>query len=92
MTKTNVNYTITDKNGNVVQNENFDDYDKLADHMLELADKWYSGVYSAGDSLEISTFDETGSLIYSDVATFGETYGNNSELSESFVEDFTTEG
>lgn len=84
MTKTNVNYTIIDKNGNVLQNETFEDYDKLADHMLELADKWYNGGYDEGDQLKISTYDETGNLVYSDTATFGETRESASEIPESF--------
>ena len=45
MTMTNTNYTIIDKNGNVIQNESFEYYDKLADHMLEIADRWYAGEY-----------------------------------------------
>ena len=73
MTKTNVSYTIIDKNGNVLQDERFEDYDKLADHMLEVADKWYNGGYDEGDQLKISSYDDTGNLVYSDVATFGET-------------------
>jgi len=84
MTKTNVNYTIIDKEGNEVQNENFEDYDKLADHMLDLADKWYNGEYDEGDQLKISTFDDTGKLVYSDVATFGDTREAASEISDDF--------
>lgn len=79
-----VNYTIIDKNGNEVQNENFEDYDKLADHMLEIADKWYAGVYDEGDELKISTFDDAGELVYSDVATFGDTRETASEISDDF--------
>ena len=84
MTMTNTNYTIIDKNGKVIQNESFEDYDKLADHMLEIADRWYAGEYYEGDSLQISSFDETGSLIYSDTATFGETRESANQIPESF--------
>ena len=49
----------------------FDDYDKLADHMLELADKYYQGIYDENDSVSISTYDETGEVIFEDTASFG---------------------
>lgn len=68
-----INYTIVDKDGKVVEDVNFDDYDKLADHMLELADKWYQGVYDPDDNLEISALNENGEVIFKDSATFGET-------------------
>lgn len=84
MTKTNVNYTIIDKSGNVVENANFENYDTLADHMLELADKWYNGGYDEGDRLQISSYDETGNLVYSDTATFGETRESASEIPDEF--------
>jgi hypothetical protein len=67
-----VGYTVVDKNGNVLDDAKFSDYDELADHMLEMADKWYKGEYSADDQLKISAFDETGEVVYSDVATYGE--------------------
>ena len=84
MTKTDVSYTIIDKNGNVLQDERFEDYDKLADHMLEVADKWYNGGYDEGDQLKISSYDDTGNLVYSDVATFGETRETASEIPNEF--------
>lgn len=84
MTKTNVNYTIIDKNGKVIEDENFQDYDKLADHMLELADKWYTGEYSEGDQLKISSYDDAGNLVYSDTASFEDTRETANEIPESF--------
>lgn len=66
------NYTIINKEGEVVDNVDIENYDKLADHMLDIADKWYQGIYDGDDALQISTFDDKGDLIYSDVATFGE--------------------
>jgi hypothetical protein len=84
MTKTDVSYTIIDKSGNVIQDERFNDYDKLADHMLEVADKWYNGGYDEGDQLKISSYDDTGNLVYSDVATFGETRETASEIPNEF--------
>jgi hypothetical protein len=75
-----IQYKIVGKNGEVIDDQSFNDYDKLADHMLGLAEKWYTGLYDADDSLEISTFDKTGELIYTDTATFGETMNDESDL------------
>lgn len=77
-----IQYKIVDKAGKVVEDVSFNDYDKLADHMLGLAEKWYNGLYDADDTLEISTFDKTGELIYSDTATFGETMNDESSLED----------
>lgn len=77
-----VQYKIVDKEGKVVEDVSFNDYEKLADHMLGLAEKWYTGLYNADDTLEISTFDQTGELIYSDTATFGETMNDESSLED----------
>ena len=77
-----IQYKIVDKQGKVVEDVSFNDYDKLADHTLGLAEKWYNGLYDADDTLEISTFDKTGELIYSDTATFGETMNDESSLED----------
>ena len=87
MSEKKLNYTIVDKNGNVVENVDFNDYDKLADHMLDMADKWYEGVYDPDDKLEISTFNESGEIVYKDTATFGDT---DNDLSNAF--NITPEG
>lgn len=75
-----INYTIVDKNGKVVEDVTFNDFDKLADYMLDMADKWYEGVYDPDDKLTISTFDENDNLVYTDVATFEETNNVESEF------------
>lgn len=85
-----IQYKIVNKNGEIIEDEAFNDYDKLADHMMELADKWYSGLYDTNDSLEISTFDKSGDLIYSDKATFGETMNDESNF-ENTLEQLVTE-
>ena len=77
-----INYTIVNKDGKVVEDLTFTDYDKLADHMLEMADKWYEGVYDPDDQLKISTFDENNNLIYSDTASFEETNNVESEFQD----------
>lgn len=70
MTMNKVNYKIVNKDGKVVEDLTFTDYDKLADHMLEMADKYYNGILTSDDSIEISTFDQSGNLIYKDQASF----------------------
>jgi len=77
-----IQYKIIGKDGNVIDDQSFNDYDKLADHMLNLAEKWYNGLYDADDTLEISTFDKTGDLLYTDTATFGETMNDESNLED----------
>jgi hypothetical protein len=84
MNQKKINYTIVDKQGKVVEDLDFSDYDKLADHMLELADKYYQGVYDPDDSLEISAYDETGEVVYTDKATFKETQEMDSGIDGSF--------
>lgn len=81
--KNRLNYKIVNKDGNVVEDLTFDDYDKLADHMLEMADKYYNGILTADDSVEISAFDESGNLVYEDKATF-----EGSDLGETTADDF----
>ena len=71
-----VNYQIVDKNGKVIEDVSFNDYDKLADHMMDIAEKYYAGVYSGGDSVNISTYDQSGELIYKDTASFEASEGD----------------
>jgi len=77
-----VNYTIINKDGKIVEDTTFQDYDKLADYMLEIADKWYEGVYNPDDQLKISTFDENDNLVYSDTASFEDTSNVESEFQD----------
>lgn len=84
-----VGYTVINKNGKVVEDSTFKDYDELADHMLDMAEKWYKGEYSADDKLQISAFDETGEVLYSDVATFGDG-SNETSVPDEFK--LTSEG
>lgn len=81
-----VNYQIINKSGEVVEDLTFNDYDKLADHMMDLAQKWYDGLYDPDDTVSVSTFDNTGNLVYEDKATFRETMHESTDL-ESEVKD-----
>jgi hypothetical protein len=79
-----IQYKVVDKSGNVVSDETFEDYEKLADHMLDIADKYYQGLYTVDDSVNISTFDESGELIYEDTASFGSNVVTNEEMEDEF--------
>lgn len=83
-----VNYQIVNKFGDVVEDLTFNDYDKLADHMMDLAEKWYGGLYDPDDTVNVSTFDNQGNLIYEDKATFNETMNESSDL-ESEITNLT---
>lgn len=65
-----INYKVVNKSGEVVDDIDFEDYEGLADHMLELADKYYQGIYTVDDQVNISMFDDNGNLIYKDKASF----------------------
>lgn len=79
-----IQYKIINKNGEIVNDVTFNDYDKLADHMLEMADKYYNGILTADDQISISTYDETGKLVYEDTASFG---GNLEKATEDEFRD-----
>lgn len=65
-------YTIIDKDGNIVESQDFSDYDALADHMLQLADKWYEGIEDPDQKITVSSYNEEGEIIYTDSASFGD--------------------
>lgn len=81
-----VQYKIVDKNGNIVSDQTFNDYDKLADHMLELADKYYQGIYTEDDSVSIATYDETGEVIFEDTASFGSVTTQTEDIEDELRE------
>lgn len=90
MTEKKINYQIINKDGAVVDDQTFTDYDKLADHMLELADKWYQGIYSTDDKVSISTTDETGNVIYEDISSFGSNIESTESLEENLRDLYST--
>ncbi len=67
-----INYQVINKDGDIVDDVEFEDYEKLADHMLEMADKYYQGIYTVDDEISISTFDDSGNLMFKDTASFGQ--------------------
>lgn len=84
MTKINdVKFTIVDKNGKTSEELTFDDFDTLADHMMDVANKWYEGVYDPDDTLKIERMDEDGNVVTIEERTFG------SDINDEFdAEDF----
>jgi len=69
---TDFNFKITDKNGKVVENLNFDDFDAVADYMLEAADKWYSGLQDPETIMSLER-KENGNVVFKDESSFGGT-------------------
>jgi len=67
-----VNFSIVGKDGTVQQDLSFDDFDTLADHMMDVASKWYEGVYDPDDSMKVERFDENDNLILTEERKFGE--------------------
>jgi hypothetical protein len=67
-----VNFSIVDKEGKVKEDLTFNDFDTLADHMMDVATKWYEGLYDPDESFEIKTFDEDDNLVSLESRKFGE--------------------
>lgn len=67
-----VNFSIVGKDGKVQQDLSFNDFDTLADHMMDVANKWYEGVYDPDDTLKIERFDENDNVIMTEERKFGE--------------------
>jgi len=63
-------FKIVGKDGKVIENLSFNDFDAVADYMLDAADKWYSGLQDSGDMISIER-KENGEVIYSDTSSFG---------------------
>lgn len=83
--KDNFDFRIVDKNGKIVENVSFKDYDQLADYMLNVADQWYEGLRSPSDSYNITRTDNDGNVLYSETNSFGEA-GNVGEVSDDGAE------
>jgi hypothetical protein len=63
-------FKIVGKDGKVVEDVTFNDFDAVADYMLEAADKWYAGLQDPGDIMTLER-KEDGEVIYSDTSSFG---------------------
>lgn len=78
---TDLGFKIVGKDGKVIENLNFDDYDALADYMLDAADKWYDGLQDTGATMTVER-REDGQVVYSDQSSFGgeDVYDDGSEV------------
>ena len=78
---TDLGFKIVGKDGKVIENLTFDDYDALADYMLDAADKWYDGLQDPGTTMSVERREE-GKVVYSDNSSFGgeDVYDDGSEV------------
>jgi hypothetical protein len=67
-----VNFSIIGKDGKVKEDLNFNDFDTLADHMMDVATNWYEGLYDPDEGFEIKTFDENDNLVTIETGKFGD--------------------
>lgn len=63
-------FKIVDKNGNLVEDKIFEDFDSVADYMLDAADKWYSGLQDSDDTMSLQR-RENGTVVFEDTSSFG---------------------
>jgi hypothetical protein len=67
---TDLNFKIVGKDGKVIENLSFDDFDAVADYMLDAADKWYAGLEDAGSTMSLER-RENGEVVFKDESSFG---------------------
>jgi hypothetical protein len=67
-----VNFSIIGKDGKVKEDLNFNDFDTLADHMMDVASNWYEGLYDPDEGFEIKRFDENDNLVSVESRKFGD--------------------
>jgi hypothetical protein len=63
-------FKIVNKNGETVEDKIFEDFDSVADYMLDAADKWYSGLQDPGDMMSLQR-RENGTVVFEDMSSFG---------------------
>lgn len=67
----NFDFKIVDKNGKIVEDVSFKDYDQLADYMLGVADQWYQGLRDPQDSYSLTQTAPDGSVRFEEEKIFG---------------------
>ena len=65
-------FNIVGKDGKVIEDLTFDNFDDVADYMLDAADKWYSGLEDPGSQMVLSRIED-GKVVYSDESSYGGT-------------------
>jgi hypothetical protein len=87
-------YKIIDKNGNLIEDKLFEDFDSVADYMLDAADKWYSGLQDSTDVMSLQR-RENGTVVFEDTNSFGiedDALRNHGSEDIEVVDDHTTTG
>jgi hypothetical protein len=67
---TDFNFKIVGKDGKVIEDLSFNDFDAVADYMLDAADKWYAGLEDSGSTMSIER-RESGEVVFKDESSFG---------------------
>ena len=81
---TDFNFKIVGKDGKVIEDLSFEDFDEIADYMLDAADKWYDGLQDPGTTMSFER-REDGHVVFSDKSSFGgedvtDVYDDGSEV------------
>jgi hypothetical protein len=67
---TDFNFKIVGKDGKVIEDLSFNDFDAVADYMLDAADRWYAGLEDSGSTMSVER-RENGEVVYKDESSFG---------------------
>jgi len=67
---TDFNFKIVGKDGKVIEDLSFDDFDAVADYMLDAADKWYAGLEDPNSVMSLER-KENGAVVFKDESSFG---------------------
>jgi len=62
-------FKIVGKDGKVIENLSFENFDAVADYMLDAADKWYAGLQDPGDTMVLER-KENGQVVFEDRSSF----------------------
>jgi len=78
---TDLNFKIVGKDGKIIEDVSFEDFEEIADYMLDAADKWYDGLQDIGATMSVER-REDGNVVFSDQSSFGgeDVYDDGSEI------------
>lgn len=62
-------FKIVGKDGKVIENLSFENFDAVADYMLDAADKWYAGLQDPSDTMVFER-KEDGKVVFEDRSSF----------------------
>jgi hypothetical protein len=89
-------FKILGKDGKIIEDISFENFDAVADYMLDAADKWYAGLQDPSDTMLIER-KEDGQVVFEDRSSFEASVEdgllhNNGPETESSDEGDTGEG